>query len=128
MGRGAAGVMGIRLKDGERVVSADVISDEKGKVLVVTENGYGKRTDLKHYKIQKRGGRGILTAKLTTKTGRIVSAQVVTEGDEELIAASQKGVVIRTSLKSISVLGRSTQGVRIMRMDPEDKVASAVVM
>ncbi len=128
MGRAAAGVMGIRLRGGEKVVGADVVSGGKGKVLVVMENGYGKRTDLKHYKVQKRGGKGIITAKLTPKTGKLVSANVVTEEDEELITASQKGVVIRALLKSINVLGRATQGVRIMKMDPGDRVASAIIM
>ncbi len=128
MGRAAAGVMGIRLKEGEKVVGADVISDGKGRVLVVMDKGYGKRTDLKHYKVQKRGGKGIITAKLTAKTGQLISANVVTEEDAELITASQKGVIIRTSLKSVNVLGRATQGVRIMRLDLEDKVASAVIM
>lgn len=128
MGRAAGGVMGIRLKEGEKVVGADIISDEKGRVLVVMENGYGKRTDLKYYKVQKRGGRGIITAKLSSKTGRVVSASVVTEQDEELITASQKGVVIRASLRSVNVLGRATQGVRIMKLDPGDRVASAIIL
>ncbi len=128
MGRAASGVMGIRLKEGEKVVGADIVSNEKGKILVVMENGYGKRTDLKHYKVQKRGGKGIITAKITTKTGKLVSADIVTEEDEELITASQKGVVIRTSLKSVNVLGRATQGVRIMRMDLGDRVVSAIII
>ena len=131
MGRGAAGVIGVRLDDGEKVVGADVVPSgvEKGlQVIAVMENGYGKRTDLKFYKVQKRGGRGIMTAKITSKTGKLVSAHIVSEENKELIAVSRKGVVIRTSVGSISVLGRATQGVRIMRVESGDGLASVVVV
>ena len=127
MGRGASGVIGIRLDDGAKVVGADVVSGTH--LLAVMANGYGKRTKLSEYKIQKRGGKGILTAKITTKTGNLVSAHVVNEiEDEEIIAVSRKGVVIRTTLKTISVLGRATQGVRIMKLESGDAVASVVVV
>ena len=136
MGRGASGVIGIRMsaKSGdknEKVVGADVVPSgvEKGlKILVVTGNGYGKRTDLKFYKIQGRGGRGIMTAKITPKTGKLVSAHITSEENKELIAVSKKGQVIRTSIDSISVLGRATQGVRIMRVESGDGLASVVVV
>jgi len=102
---------------------------EKGlKILVVTGNGYGKRTDLKFYKIQGRGGRGIMTAKVTPKTGKLVSAHITSEENKELIAVSKKGQVIRTSIDSISTLGRATQGVRIMRVESGDGLASVVVV
>ena len=91
-------------------------------------NGYGKRTDIAAYKIQRRGGKGILTAKITSKTGNLVSAHVTSEENKEIIAVSRKGQVIRTELGSISVLGRATQGVRIMKMDTGDAVASVVVV
>jgi len=131
MGRAAAGVIGIRLDKDQKVVGADVIPSgvEKGLyVLAVMKNGYGKRTDLKSYKVQKRGGRGIMTAKLTPKTGELVSAHITSEENKELIAVSRKGVVIRTSIESISVLSRATQGVRIMKVEPGDGIASVVVV
>ena len=131
MGRGASGVLGVRLDKGEKVVGADVIPSgvEKGlKILVVMENGYGKRTDLKFYKVQKRGGRGIMTAKITSKTGKIVSAHVTSDENKEMVAVSLKGQVIRTSVEEISTLGRATQGVRIMRLESGDGLASVVVV
>ncbi|HVZ11306.1 MAG TPA: DNA gyrase subunit A [Candidatus Paceibacterota bacterium] len=130
MGRSAAGVLGVRLEKGQRVVGADVIPSgvEKGlQLLAVMENGYGKRTDIKFYKLQKRGGHGIMTAKITPKTGDLVSAHVTSEENKELIAVSRKGQVIRTAIEGISVLGRATQGVRIMKMDAGDKLASVVI-
>ena len=131
MGRGAGGVIGMRLDSGAKIVGAEVMpssSDgKKPKLLVVMSKGYGKRTDLGSYKIQNRGGKGILTAKITSKTGDIVSAHITTEEDNEIIAVSRKGQVIRTEVASISILGRATQGVRIMKMESGDAVASVVV-
>jgi DNA gyrase subunit A len=141
MGRTAAGVKGIRLKKGDEVISMDVIEknppiDEKTKksakqyLLVVMENGYGKRTDISQYKVQGRGGSGIKTANITSKTGPIVMASMLEDiaEDEDLIVISRKGQVIRTSVKSISLLGRATQGVRIMRLEDGDKVASGACL
>jgi len=101
--------------------------DKKRKdyLLVVTENGYGKRTDLKEYRLQGRGGTGIKTAKITSKTGSLVASRVLLGGEEDLIVISQKGQVIRTKISSIPILSRPTQGVRIMKLEEEDKVASA---
>ena len=127
MGRTAAGVKGIKIKAGDRVVGMDVINKDQIKqaqLLIITENGFGKRTDFKYYKIQKRGGSGIKTAKATQKTGQLVAGRVIYPEQEDLIVISQKGQVIRTQLKDISVLGRATQGVRIMKLEKEDKVAS----
>lgn len=134
MGRSAAGVKGIKLKKGDEVIGMDVVGknppiDEKTKkpvkqyLLVVMENGYGKRTEISQYKVQGRGGSGIKAAKITSKTGGIVISSVLEDSPEEvdLIVISQHGQVIRTSVKSISILGRATQGVRIMKMDAEDK-------
>src|SRR3990167_7178941 len=129
MGRGAGGVIGIRLDKGQKVVGADVVPSgvEKGlRILVVMANGYGKRTDLKFYKVQKSGGHGIKTANITPKTGNLVSAHITSEENKELIALSRKGQVIRTTVDSISVLGRATQGVRVMRLDSGDRFASVV--
>ena len=131
MGRGASGVIGIRLDKGQRLVGADVVPAgvEKGlKLMAVMENGYGKRTDMRAYKTQARGGKGIMTAKLTPKTGKLVSAHITSEENMELIAVSRKGQVIRTSIASVSVLGRATQGVRVMRLDSGDGLASVVIV
>ena len=125
MGRPASGIRGIRLKKGDEVVGMDVINPEqKSYLLVVSENGYGKRTDSKEYRLQKRGGAGIKTAQLTKKTGDLVGSKILTI-EEDLIVISRKGQVIRTKISSISKLSRATQGVRIMRLDEDDKVASA---
>jgi DNA gyrase subunit A len=93
-------------------------------LLVVTENGYGKRTDLGEYRLQGRGGTGIKTAKVTPKTGELVASKVLTT-EEDLIVISQRGQVIRTKISQIPKLSRSTQGVKIMRLEEGDKVASA---
>jgi len=93
--------------------------------LVVTENGYGKKTDLKEYRLQKRGGSGIKTAKITPKTGALIGSMLLTGREEDLIVISQKGQVIRTAISQIPKLSRSTQGVRMMRLGEGDKVASA---
>ncbi|MDI6591601.1 MAG: DNA gyrase subunit A [Patescibacteria group bacterium] len=130
MGRGAAGVKGIRLKKEDKVIGMDIIKIQNSKfkiqnyLLVVTENGFGKRTDLKEYRLQSRGGFGIKTAKVTPKTGDLIASKVLT-GEEDLIVISQKGQVIRIKISSIPRLGRSTQGVRIMKLAEGDKVASA---
>ncbi|MDP2587067.1 MAG: DNA gyrase subunit A [Candidatus Komeilibacteria bacterium] len=132
MGRGASGVRGIKLKkSGDEVVGMDILDQGKAgtdeQLLVVLENGFGKRTDLKEYKIQGRGGSGIKTASVTPKTGKLVSAFIVNakRSSEDLIIMAQKGQVIRMPLKSVSVIGRATQGVRLMRFKEEgDKVAS----
>ena len=131
MGRTAAGVRGIRLKGNDEVIGMDIIQSQRLKVksqksylLVVTEKGYGKRTDLKEYRLQGRGGTGIKTAKITSKTGDLVASRVLFGEEEDLIVISQRGQVIRTKISSIPILSRPTQGVRIMRLE-EDKVASA---
>ena len=132
MGRTATGVRGIKLKKDDKVVGMDVVfKNQKGnQLLVIMENGYGKRTDLKVYKVQKRGGSGIKTANVTAKTGKIVGASTINmdaiEGD--LILTSEKGQIIRIPLKSVSVLGRATQGVRVMRPQAGDKVAAIAVL
>ena len=133
MGRSAAGVKGIKIKGTDEVIGMDVVANSKLQItnhkqwlMVVMENGYGKRTEISEYKVQGRGGSGIKTANITAKTGGIVISSILhdSEDEEDLIVISQKGQVIRTATKSISVLGRATQGVRIMRLEPGDKVAS----
>lgn len=132
MGRSAAGVRGIKLKKDDKVVGMDAIfKNQKGnQLLIITENGYGKRSDLKAYKIQNRGGSGIKTANVTSKTGAIVGASIINvdEIEEDLILSSEKGQIIRIPLNSVSVLGRATQGVRVMRPSAGDKVSAITVL
>lgn len=135
MGRNASGVRGMRLKVNDKIVGMGVLGFGSGKnikqqLLVVMKNGFGKRTDVTEYKVQHRGGSGIRTANITKKTGQIVSAHVVQDKDErDLFVMSENGQVIRSQLKSVSVLGRATQGVRIMRFKKEeDTVASVAVI
>lgn len=129
MGRQAAGIKAIRLKKGDEVIGMDIIKqnvklNEKKYLLVITENGYGKKTDLNEYRLTKRGGKGIKTVKITPKTGNLIAAKILTD-EEDLIAISQKGQVIRIQISQISKAGRGTQGVRIMKLE-NDKVASIV--
>jgi DNA gyrase subunit A len=131
MGRAAAGVRGIRLKKGDTVVGMDIINEGKAtldeQLLVVMENGYGKRSSLSFYKVQGRGGTGVKTANITSKTGDIVSAFVVNKKleNEDVIIISEKGQVIRLPLKSVNILGRATQGVHLMRFkEASDRVAN----
>ncbi|MDB4939740.1 MAG: gyrA [Candidatus Doudnabacteria bacterium] len=133
MGRGAAGVRGMRMKGKDLLMSMDLISKDRNvkdlQVLIVTENGLGKKTDLEFYKIQKRGGSGIKTLKITDKTGKIISMHIISGSEEhDLVMLSQSGQALRTKLGNISTLGRATQGVRIMRLDPGDRVASSTIM
>ena len=133
MGRTASGVTGIKLKKDDHVISMDVISKDMDiknmEVLVVTENGLGKKTPLGDYKVQKRSGSGIKTVKISEKTGKIVYMYILSgTEDKDLVIISQKGQTIRTSLQAISTLGRATQGVRVMKLDAGDKVASAAII
>ncbi len=135
MGRTASGVRGMRLKSNDHIVGMDIVLTElvKNKVLellVISENGLGKRTPLDEYKVQSRGGSGIKTMNITPKTGKIISVDVINTTEErDLMAISVKGQVIRTPLKSIPSLGRATQGVRVMRFKEEgDKVASMTLL
>src|SRR3989338_5939258 len=132
MGRTAGGVRGISVKKGDRVVSAEVIfaAAKDASLLVIMSKGYGKRTKMSEYKIQGRGGSGVKTAAVTPKTGEIIGAKVVVGNlvEEELAVISKKGQVIRTSVAEIPVLGRATQGVRIMRLYPGDSIASMVAL
>lgn len=131
MGRTASGVIGMRLKKGDEIVAMHVVPPAHAKTLeavVITEQGYGKRTGVKEYRKQKRGGSGIKTATVTAKTGSIVNALLVDAsdlGNTDLLVISQKGQVIRIAVESISKQGRATQGVRIMKAsDKSGKVAA----
>ena len=126
MGRTAGGVRGVKLGKNDEVISVEVIKKDAkdGVFLTMSEHGLGKKTALKEYKVQKRGGSGIKTAKVTTKTGKIIVGKVLPGQEQELIAMSKKGQVIRTALKDIPNLGRQTQGVTIMRLRPGDGIAT----
>lgn len=123
MGRAARGVRGIRLRSGDRVVGMDV-ADESKKLLVMSDNGYGKMTKVSNFPTHKRGGIGIKAAVVTAKTGQLVTVRALDATDSEAIMISTKGQTIRISLKDIPTLGRTTQGVRVMRMNDDDTVAS----
>lgn len=130
MGRASTGVRGIRLKNKEdKVVSAVVVKPEdvKNSLLVLSENGYGKRSDVSLFKVQNRGGSGIKVQQVTKKTGPVVGAVLVRTLDNDLIVISSQGIVIRTSLSYTPRLGRATQGVRIMRLKSGDRVSSLAI-
>jgi len=124
MGRTAAGVSGMKVSKGDKIIGADVVRNEKANLLVVTDKGYGKRTSISEYKIQKRAGAGIKTANVTAKTGEVIAALIVDETMNEMIVASKKGQVIRTELSQVPCLGRATQGVRVMKLRDGDSLAA----
>ncbi len=132
MGRAASGVRAMRLSKGDKIISADIAdAGGKGMLLVVSLQGFGKKTPLKEFKIQKRGGSGIKASATTAKTGSLIGASVLPECEdapEEMVVVSQKGQVIRTGLDEVSTSGRATQGVRIMKLRDGDKVASLVCL
>jgi DNA gyrase subunit A len=125
MGRATQGVIGIRLKGKDEVVSLSIVTaDDEGELLTISENGYGKRTVISEYPVQGRGGQGVITLKVTDKTGNLVALEKVS-GDEELMVISANGVAIRTRVEEISSYGRSSQGVKVMRIGDKDRVTSA---
>ncbi|KND47771.1 MAG: DNA gyrase, A subunit [Parcubacteria bacterium C7867-006] len=130
MGRTAMGVRAIKLGKGDVVISAETVpnSMNNGSLMVISANGYGKCTDIDEYKIQNRGGSGIKTANVTPKTGNLISAKVFAEGEGEIVAISKKSQVIRVDAKEIPVLGRQTQGVRIMKLRDGDSIASLICL
>lgn len=130
MGRTAAGVRGIKLAKNDEVVAARVVDTkaEGAELLVITEKGYGKKTAIKEYKVQKRGGLGVKAANITDKTGRLIMAHTITEDVEEVVAISKKGQVVRIAIKEIPTQGRATQGVRIMKLREADGIASLVCL
>lgn len=130
MGRTAGGVRAMRLSAKDSIVGTSVLSkaDEQSALLILLSNGYGKRTAVDEYKVQKRGGGGVKTANVTAKTGRVMASQIVSSEEGELVVISQKGQVIRVALSEISLLGRVTQGVRIMKLREGDSIASFVCL
>ena len=130
MGRTAMGVRGIKLGKGDHVIAAEAVPNtvDSATLMVISENGYGKCTDIDEYKIQNRGGSGIKTAKVTTKTGSLMGAKLFTSEEAEVVAMSKKSQVIRVDSKEIPVLGRQTQGVRIMKLRDGDSIASLICL
>jgi DNA gyrase subunit A len=121
-GRGTYGVVGIRLDKGDEVVSMEMLS-LGANILTVAENGYGKRTEMEEYRLQSRGGKGIITMKTTEKTGRVVGVQQVTE-DDQLMLVTHNGKIIRLRVKDIRLIGRNTQGVRLIDLESDERVVS----
>ena len=130
MGRAAKGVRAMRIKKNDEIIGMNVIpkAATKIEILSVSDLGYGKKTLVAQYRVQKRGGSGIKTFKVTPKTGALVSVQVIADEAAEIIAISQKGQVIRAPLEQIPSLSRATQGVRVMKIESGDKVASITIL
>jgi len=128
IGRVGAGVRGISIEDGDEVVGMICVEpDSKQDVLVLSENGYGKRTDLDEYRITNRGGKGVKTINVTEKTGKLISIQAVTD-DNDLMIINRSGLTIRTAVSQIRLAGRATQGVRIINLREGDAIASVMAV
>lgn len=125
VGRSAQGVLGIRLDEDDFVIGMESIlaNNKKATLLAITENGFGKRTELDEYRVQNRGGRGVITYKITQKTGNIVGIRMASE-DEDVMLITNSGTIIRIKVKDVSILGRATQGVTLMRTSENEKVVS----
>ncbi len=127
MGRNARGVRGIKLRPGDQVIGMDIV-EETTQIFVISENGYGKRTAIKQFTAHRRGGVGIKSAIVNKKTGKLVSVKSLTKLSSEIIIISTQGQVIRLGTKNISSMGRTTQGVRVMRLNSGDTVAAAALV
>ena len=124
MGRMAAGVRGINLKDGEFVIGMVCVdAKDPANLLVVSENGYGKRSEFEEYRMTKRGGKGVKTMNITEKTGSLVAIKDVIE-DDHLMIINKSGIAIRTEVKSLRVMGRATQGVKLIRLNEKDSISA----
>jgi DNA gyrase subunit A len=121
MGRTAAGVRGIKIKPGDEVISLIAVDSNDGQILFATENGYGKRTRVEDFSVQGRGGQGVISIQTTPRNGRVVGA-IKTDGDEEVMLISNGGTLVRTPIEDISVLGRNTQGVTLIRLGKEEQL------
>ncbi|MCZ6695163.1 MAG: DNA gyrase subunit A, partial [Acidobacteria bacterium] len=123
MGRGARGVIGMRLHDGDEIVEMDCVHSTESTILSVTANGYAKRTEVPDYRMQGRGGSGIINLKVTEKTGTVVQVLEVSRDDQVMLITAY-GKIIRTDVKNISILGRPTQGVRLIHLQEGDTVVA----
>ena len=122
MGRAARGVKGITLEPGDLVVGMDIVKED-ADLLVLTENGFGKRTALEEYRPQSRGGKGLMALRMSERNGKVIGISVV-EPDEEVMLISSEGVIIRMAVDDISKIGRVTQGVTVMRVDEGHRVVT----
>jgi len=128
IGRVSQGVIGIRIDEDDEVIGMEsIIRGGKATLLAITENGFGKRTETDEYRVQTRGGKGVITYKITPKTGKLVGVKIV-NGDEDVMLITDKGTIIRMKVEEISVLGRSTQGVTLMRTSDGGKVVSIEIL
>ena len=128
IGRTAQGVIGIRIEDDDEVIGMEsIIRGGKATLLAITENGFGKRTETEEYRVQQRGGKGVITYKITPKTGKLVGVKIV-NGNEDVMLITDTGTIIRMKVEEISVLGRSTQGVTLMRTTDGGKVVSIEIL
>ena len=123
VGRVSQGVIGMKLNDDDKLIGMEIIQNEKDYLLAITENGFGKRTELEEYRHQSRAGKGVITYKITEKTGELVAIKIVKDTDDVMLI-TDTGVIIRMNVDEISVLGRSTQGVTLMRTNDGGKVVS----
>ena len=123
MGRGSYGVAGIRLHENDEVVSLEILNTQA--ILTITKNGYGKRTNVSDYRKTARAGRGVINVKVSEKTGEVITTVSVND-DDNIIITTAKGIVIRTSLKNIRIMGRATQGVRIVKLQQGDYVTDLI--
>lgn len=121
-GRGTYGVIGVSLDEGDEVVSMEILN-QGASILTVAENGFGKRTAMEEYRLQSRGGKGVITMKTTDKTGRVIGVQQVTD-DDQLMMITNRGKIIRLRIKDIRTIGRNTQGVRLIEMNDNERVVS----
>ena len=123
VGRNSMGVKGINLNKQDYVVSSEIIKDKNSQILTVTENGFGKRTQIEKYRLTSRGGKGVETLKITDKTGEIVNA-FQTDSESDIILLSSIGKATRLKASDISIIGRATQGVRLMKVNEDIKVVA----
>jgi DNA gyrase subunit A len=124
MGRGASGVRGITLaNESDEVIGMVSVNDMDANILVVSENGYGKRSSLEDYRVTNRGGKGVKTISITEKTGRLVSIKTVSDLDD-LMIINKSGIAIRMEVAALRVMGRATQGVRLINLKGEDTIAA----
>ena len=127
MGRVASGVRGILIYEPDEVVGIAIVSEEENQILVVTENGYGKRTKVEEYRQQNRGGKGVKTLNITEKNGQLTKLKSVI-GDEDLIITTTKGMIIRLPMEQIATSKRSTQGVRLIKLNEGQHVATIAIV
>lgn len=121
MGRTAAGVRGIKMRDKDEVISLLATDGSEGQILFATQNGYGKRTDISEFSVQGRGGQGVISIQTSARNGAVIGA-IKTTGEEEVMLISSKGTLVRTPVEDISILGRNTQGVTLIRLGEDEKL------